>query len=146
GESRYRRNQYGFAAGGPFAKDKSFWFASFEQQRILDRPERHFSVPTVAQRSFFGVSPFGDCEKGLAGGDDLTKFFLGQGIVLFGCAGQATFNLIPNPNNPAGPYGANTFTKQLSGDGDGTILSFKLDQRLSERHIFTGRYNFTDDS
>src|SRR5205807_2082928 len=49
GQSRYRRSQYGFAAGGPFVKDKSFWFASFEQQRILDRPERHFSVPTTAQ-------------------------------------------------------------------------------------------------
>jgi hypothetical protein len=59
-ESPYKRSQYGLAIGGPLKKDSTFMFFSFESQSIKEYPEKHFSVPTLAQRGFFGVSPLMD--------------------------------------------------------------------------------------
>ncbi|MFH1574229.1 MAG: TonB-dependent receptor, partial [Acidobacteriota bacterium] len=134
-ENAYRRAQYGFAVGGPFSQNRSFWFGSLERQRILDRPERHFSVPRSAERSWFGSSPFGPMETD----------FTNAGYFLSGEAGRAIWSLVPLPNNPGGPYGANTFTERLNGDGDGTVFSLKTDHRFTDGHAFTARYNFTDD-
>jgi hypothetical protein len=73
----------------------------------------NFAVPTFAERSFqdapaLGLSP-------------LTNSFLGV----------AVFSLFPFPNNPQGPYGANTFTEQLPASGQGILYSAKLDRSLS---------------
>ncbi len=143
GKSDYQRNQYGAAIGGPLVKDRAFWFGSFEQQRIKDRPEKHFAVPTSGQRNFFGYSPMSDSNHD--GVDDLTDYFVNRGYFYTGLGGAAIWSLVPLPNNVGGPYGINTFTQQMNGDGKGTIFSVKEDTRISSKHTFTGRYNFTDD-
>lgn len=142
-ESPYKRSQYGLAMGAPLKKDSTFVFFSFESQDIREFPEKHFSVPTRAQRGFFGVSPLEDFDGD--GIDDLTTSFFSEGIALFGLAGKAIWSLVPMPNNPIGPYRENTYTQQLNAEGSGNIFSIKLDQKIGENHNFTARYNFTDD-
>jgi len=143
GESKYRRSQYGIAAGGPFVENRSFWFGSFERQKILDRPERHFAVATDDQRSYFGASPLEPSST--PGVSELEKYFADAGYYLPGVAGAAIWRLVPRANNPGGPYGPNTYTELMNGDGSGTIFSLKSDNKLTDRHSFTARYNFTDD-
>jgi len=143
GKSPYRRAQFGAAAGGPFARNRSFWFGSVERQRLMDRPERHFAVPLAAERSYFGISPLR--ASTIPGVSELEKYFADAGYYLSGIAGGAVWSLVPQPNNPGGPYGANTYTEAMNGDGAGTIFSIKADHKLSAGHDFTARYNFTDD-
>ncbi|MEP7272072.1 MAG: hypothetical protein ABI882_11255, partial [Acidobacteriota bacterium] len=56
----------------------------------------------------------------------------------------------PFANNPIGPYGRNTFTKVLGANATGTIFSLKFDHNFTlfgpeVTHMFTARYNFTND-
>jgi hypothetical protein len=143
GKSPARRSQFGIAAGGPFVPDRSFWFGSFERQRIKDRPERHFAVPGADERTYFGVSPLRP--SATPGVSELERYFANAGYYLPGTAGAAVWSLFPLPNNPGGPYGINTYTEQMNGDGAGSIFSLKTDHKFSSAHSFTGRYNFTDD-
>jgi hypothetical protein len=57
-----RQNQFGGALGGPIARDRSFFFVSYEGQRIERSLTRTFSVPGGALRSgdFTGFAPVCD--------------------------------------------------------------------------------------
>ena len=57
-----RQNQFGGALGGPLVRDRSFFFFSYEGQRIRRSVTRTFSVPTQAVKSgnFAGFAPICD--------------------------------------------------------------------------------------
>jgi len=135
GENPFTRGQYGFVFGGPVVKEKTHFFFSFEHQDVNASKESHFAVPTVVQR---GIFESGDTGRTVSGGP----------VYPASIGGNAFLSLYPFPNNPRGPYRANTFSTVLPASADGNIFSFKLDQNLkafNKDHIFTARYNFTDD-
>jgi len=136
GENPFTRGQYGFVFGGPVVKEKTHFFASFERQDINASKESHFAVPTVVQRGIF------------ESGDTGLRAANGQTVFPTSTTGNAYLSLYPFANNPRGPYGANTFTQILPASADGAIFSIKLDQNIkafNKEHIFSARYNFTDD-
>jgi len=47
----FRENQFGATAGGPIRKNKTFFFVSYDGQRIRAPLPQLFSVPTAAERS-----------------------------------------------------------------------------------------------
>ena len=47
----FRRNQYGFTAGGPVRKNRTFFFADWQGTRLRTGVTRQSVVPTLAQRS-----------------------------------------------------------------------------------------------
>ena len=49
--SELRRNQFGFAAGGPFWKNKLFWFSDYQGTREVRAAETSANVPTDDQRN-----------------------------------------------------------------------------------------------
>jgi hypothetical protein len=52
GKSELRRNQFGFAAGGPFWKNKLFWFSDYQGTRQVQGAESgEVTVPTADQRA-----------------------------------------------------------------------------------------------
>ncbi len=136
GENPFTRGQSGFVFGGPVVKDKTHFFFSFEHQDINASKESHFAVPTVVQRGLFESGDTGLRPPG------------GEVVYPASMVGNAYLSLYPFPNNPGGPYLENTFTEVLPASADGTIFSIKLDQNIKafkKEHLFTARYNFTDD-
>ncbi len=141
-EAPFTRTQAGFVVGGPLkwpAKmPRAFIFASYERQDAHSSLMSHFAVPTVAQRGVF--------ETGETGFRRLRL----ESIPLFPASvpGNAIFSLFPFPNNPAGPYGANTHTRLLPADGKGTLFSTKLERHFDARgwrNTAIGRYNISDE-
>jgi len=47
-KSNFVRNQFGFTAGGPIVKDKTFYFGSLEAIRVRSSGSAHYFVPTQA--------------------------------------------------------------------------------------------------
>ena len=141
--------QGGFAIGGRIVKNKVFFFASAEGQRLNGTQERHFAVPTVEQRGFAGSGATGlqQCQLDAVGNCVAGAVFRAGFPTSFG--GDAVFSLFPFANDPNGIYGRNTYTQALSTDARGRILSGKIDWNIFEinqnQQILTARYNNTDD-
>lgn len=57
-----RQHQFGAAFGGPVVRDRSFWFGSYEGQRMRRSMTRTFTVPPADRRAgnFAGLSPVCD--------------------------------------------------------------------------------------
>lgn len=140
GKDPFTAFQGGGTVGGPIVAEKLFYFVSAEFQNIDSSVEKSFAVPTVEQRGAFGTGAKGIDRNFFNGGS-----FSSTPVNAYS---SSIFSLFPFPNDPAGVYGANTFSRNLSADGRGVIFSGRLDQNFSfagRGHSLTGRYNFTDD-
>ena len=150
GKAPFTSNQAGFVFGGPIVRDKTQFFASFEHQDINGSTQEHFATPTAQERNIrsflssvlghmpskFGVQhPLADRQANLI-------FATHQGATPLG---NNILSLYPLPNDPGGPYGANTFSEVLPSGGDGTILATKINHQIGQKNNIAGRYNFTDD-
>src|SRR4029079_18408031 len=68
----FRQNQFGGTLGGPALKNKTFFFLSYEGQRVRKSLTQMFSVPTAAMRQgdFSGLPTIYD-PTGITGGQRL---------------------------------------------------------------------------
>jgi hypothetical protein len=154
GEDQLTHTQVGFDVGGPIKPNTAFFFVSATRQIIRASNETHFAVPTVQERGIFGTG-----ETGLLA-DDPDPPFTTRSLSPASIPGNALFSLYPFPNNPNGPYGANTYSVELPADGDGKQFSGKIDLKfgnspiqpqrrlwsfLTDGDIFRVRYNFNQD-
>jgi hypothetical protein len=135
GENPYTRTQAGFVIGGPIVRDRTQFFGSFEHQDINSAVEQHFAVPTAGERT---LGPFVVLNPSFG----LATFFTPLGA---SPVGRQTLAAYPLPNNPGGPYGANTYSEVLPSNGDGLVASFKVTHQFNENHALNVRYNFTND-
>ena len=55
GKDSFTAGQGGFVLGGPLARDRTFYFVSFEGQLLNATKEESFAVPTLEQRGAFGT-------------------------------------------------------------------------------------------
>jgi hypothetical protein len=140
GEDSFTLAQGGFVLGGKLVPDKLFFFISAEGQNLNATKEASFAVPTVEQRGAFNSGATGIFRDPFAG----TVAFAFPTTL----DADAIYSLFPFPNNPNGIYGRNTFTNTLPANGQGKILSGKVDGNWKwsgRQQSFTARYNFTDD-
>ena len=91
GKSELRRNQFGYAAGGPFWKNKLFWFSDYQGTREVSGAEASANVPSDDQRQ----GNFDPCSLGTFTGPTCTA---------------ATFT----PNTVDGTYWAQVLDQRLN--------------------------------
>jgi hypothetical protein len=98
----FRQNQFGAALGGPIVRNRTFFFVSYEGQRVRKSLTQTFSVPTDAMRrgDFSGLPVIYDPLSTVAGGQRLP--FVGNQIPepLRDPVAVALLAVIPPPNLP----------------------------------------------
>jgi hypothetical protein len=76
-KGEYKSNQFGFTAGGPLVKGKTFWFVDYEGTLIKQARVWNETVPTARQRasSFTDFSDLIELQSGTIGPDILGRSY-----------------------------------------------------------------------
>ncbi|AXC13143.1 Oar protein [Acidisarcina polymorpha] len=131
----FRRNEFGLTNGGPVViphiydgRGKTFYFGQYQGFRQVLGTTQVLPVPTPQERA----------------GLDTTAY---PGDVLFATPNPLIAPILsryPLPNNPTGPYGANTYAASSKVVTDANQFSIRLDQRLSDKSQLMGRFTFNN--
>ncbi len=148
----FNNNQFGAAVGGPFAKDKSFWYVTYEGQRERLGVPSVNSVPTLENFSDAVAALNGDttvctttiidCLNGQPPGLinpvilNLFNFCDSNG----GCSGGG--NVWPEPTFISDGSGISLASADASNHVDSFIV--KIDHHFNVNHLVSGRYFFGD--
>ena len=131
----FRRNEFGFTNGGPVripnvynGSGKTFYFVEYQGFRQVLGTTQVLPVPSAQDRN----------------GIDTRAF---PGDTLFVPVDPRIAKLIdryPLPNDPHGPYGANTYSTSSKVSTDADQFSLRIDQKLSEKSRLFGRFSLDD--
>lgn len=136
------RQQYGLSIGGPFVKDKTFFFGAYEGLRKRESA----TVPLVTNLNIFQPT---------AGQSAVLAALNAQGNTVVNCGTTATPNNIPANQCAAGLQAALTVSPSVqqlfrnnSGvfpfPSDSTNFSFRVDHVPSAANSFSVSYRFND--
>ena len=135
---QYQRNQFGFSAGGPVVRDRTFFFGDYEGRRVREGITRVTNVPDALERT-------GDFSRsGALAIDPFTQQpFPGNAIPRerLSPAGLAIAALYPLPNRQ--DAGQNFVSSPSQRDRD-DHFDARLDHRLRPSDDLAFRYSFGD--
>ncbi len=121
----FKRNQFGFSAGGPIIKDRTFAFGSYEGLRE--------SLGLTVIRTV----PDADAHRGIVRGK----------LVGIKPEVKPYLDLYPLPTvDPIPGDGAGLWFGSFSQESDEDFFTARIDHRLSESDFLMGRYTFSDSS
>ena len=172
-KSKYNQNQFGATLGGPIRKDRTFFFASFEGNRVRKGISGgDVTVPADAERTgdFSGGSTFAGIIQDQFVADILNNRGTGgTGCAsAIGAAGGATpvaganwsdifpGNLIPTECQdpvavdllqrfvPKANVGSNTYLTTLTGSNGSNQGTLKFDHRINDKQNFSAYYYVQD--
>ncbi|HVF57572.1 MAG TPA: TonB-dependent receptor, partial [Pyrinomonadaceae bacterium] len=136
---KYIRNQFGFSAGGPLVRNRTFFFADYEGTRSREGITRVANVPTLRERagdfsqSFFGA-PF----------DPFTGQLFPGGVIPIerqSAVGRAVAALYPAPNRST-PF--QNFVSSPTERDRNDSFDIRVDHTLSGASTLVARYSFGD--
>ena len=147
-----RRNVFGFAAGGPVVRNRSFFFVNNEWQKQRIGVTNTLTVPTLAKREgdFSGTTNNAGALTRIfdpfSGGADREPF--ANNVIPTSRLDPVGRNLsafYPSPNRPASnAAGANNFVGNRTNALNLSTLTLKADHHFSERDRFTFRFILHD--
>src|SRR6266403_2850562 len=170
GKSELRRNQFGYAAGGPFWKNKLFWFSDYQGTREVSGAEASANVLTDAQRqgNFDPATLTGTVDGGYWAqvldqrlGNPVGTTFLGEAYSFPGCTSNIGANpcvfpggVIPQaawsapsrailPYIPAAtPGGCTSGVNYCNNSEKNSLTDNKIGERVDFNNQKTGNWSF----
>ncbi len=144
GKDVLRRNDYGYAIGGPIKKDKLFFFWSQEWNHEKRGNTRQACVPTLAERNGdFSTVSCGAAQPHLPGspGTPITNLNQIPGFTGLDPAGRLLADLLPLPNaTPSPANGEKNWFQSLSSPIRWRQENLRVDYHLTSKHTATFRY------
>lgn len=133
----FRRNQYGFTAGGPIQANKTFFFVDWQGTRQRTGITRFSVVPTLAERQGIFTQPIFDPAS------SPRMQFVNNTIPLnrFDPLGLQVLQHYPLPN----VAGANNFALTGTEPDNQDQADFRIDRYFREKHRVFARYTFLRD-
>ena len=130
----FARNEFGGTVGGPIrlpgydGRGRTYFFFEYQGFRQVLGTTQVISVPTAPERQ----------------GIDTTSFPGDTLLVPVSPAIQSIVDAYPLPNDPAGPYGARTYSTSSKVSTNYDQISFRLDQKLSAKSQLFGRFSWNN--
>jgi len=140
-----QKNQFGFSAGGPIQKNRTFFFADYQGTRSTQGGSRLLSVPTEAARngdlSAYGINIYDP----LSSTNPASRTQFAGNVIPADRISQQALNilaLIPKPNAPGTDGGTrNNFQASGSETFNADQFDARVDHRLSDSTNLFGRYS-----
>ena len=120
------QNQFGGSVGGPLVRNRTFFFADYEDLRInKSNPPTASTVPTAFE------------ENNIGNFTDNPALNVIVNPATFDYAGLQYFKLFPTPNQPGF---ANNYVSSSKYTMDAKTVDARVDHRFNEANVFYGRY------
>ena len=134
GKPQYQRNEYGFAAGGPIIKNKTFIFGDWERTNIRQAQSAISTIPTIAERSGNFSQETKTLTNPLAGGAPFPGNIIPASLI-----DPVAATLVGLYPTPANSKLASNYLYNGPNDEDDLRYDIRIDHTFREKDSIYGR-------
>lgn len=142
---QFRRNQYGFAFGGPIRKQQTFLFADWQGARLRTGVTRISTVPSMAERAGVFRSPVFDPATTRRKADAIVRDAFPGNVIPQSRWDPVAARLAGHYPTPTTSTTANNYRRTAAERDDADQFDIRLDHYISARQRAFLRWSFLRD-